>query len=1070
LVVDRLKTAQFRRQARGCGSIRTRGPTTKGGVTVIQASIVLHGPRPELRAAAGGPAQALQGRLAALLALVALEPGIARDRAAALLWPDSDRGRQNLRQLLLRLRALTPLSPLVDGDAHLALSEGVVLAAAETGAELLAGESAEPGDGEASFAAWLHGQRASERSASVARLRSALAAAEAAGALDEALAHAQAWAALEPLDEAAPQALMRLHYLRGEAAAGLRVYEGWRERLDAELGVEPAAATREQAALLRRARAGVPGAVARPQAPLQATLLQRPPRLVGRTALLEAVHAAWAAGQVPWIEGEAGMGKSRLLAELAPPGPGVWLLGGRPGDRGVPYATLARSLAARGAPALAEAPADAARLLPAVQRQRRLVTLRDWIADSAIDTLVVDDLQFADDATLDLLAALATAQPPGPRWLLALRPAEAHAGARALRMAWAEAGRLVVLALPALDESATGELLDDLALAELDTALLAPALRRHTGGNPLFLLESIKQGLADGSLTRGVLPHPGSVKSLIALRLEALSEPALMLARVAAVAGLDFGIELAETVTGQRAAALAGAWAELQRAQVLHDEAFAHDLVAEVCRAGVPTVVARRLHAQCAEWLGAHGGEPARLALHLERAGRPADAAEAWLAAEVRAAAAGRARERGEHLLAAARCLDAAGSAAQRDRAFELRLQRAATISYAEGGGDMVADVQALHDQATSERQRVQAACVLTAVLSHHGQLERAVEVGLAALQAARRIGAHAEQMRLASPLQHGLTQLGRAAELADVLLPMRPWVEAHGTPEQQADVLAALGAWLSHQDRVREGIAAREQALAVARRHGLPAKEGDVLSSLSVGYSMLDRPDNALELSRQAVAHSEVEQVGASRNAVFRYTLSRHLLDVGRYGEALAQLEAIRPLLHDGKVTFWSEAADVLLARLWIEIAQPARAVPLLRERAHDTHPMLRGHWLLRCMELGAMPGFPEPAALRAEAASMYSPAFTGWIPVQVALLNHREPEEVLAEAPALLARAAAMERFGLELSGCASLAAAAVSVGEPERGRAAWQRGQALLAEGIWPATHTRAGARVRRGPGAG
>ena len=74
---------------------------------------------------------------------------------------------------------------------------------------------------------------------------------------------------------------------------------------------------------------------------------------------------------------------------------------------------------------------------------------------------------------------------------------------------------------------------------------------------------------------------------------------------------------------GRRAVELANAWDELQQAQVLRDEAFAHDLVADAVLRGLPTAVARRVHAQCAGWLQAHQGEPARVARHWRGAGRP---------------------------------------------------------------------------------------------------------------------------------------------------------------------------------------------------------------------------------------------------------------------------------------------------------------------------------------------------------------------------------------------------------------------------------------------------------------
>ena len=62
-----------------------------------------------------GRVRALEPRAAGLLALVALEPGVSRARAAALLWPDSDNPRQALRQQIYRFRRDCGAA-LVEGD------------------------------------------------------------------------------------------------------------------------------------------------------------------------------------------------------------------------------------------------------------------------------------------------------------------------------------------------------------------------------------------------------------------------------------------------------------------------------------------------------------------------------------------------------------------------------------------------------------------------------------------------------------------------------------------------------------------------------------------------------------------------------------------------------------------------------------------------------------------------------------------------------------------------------------------------------------------------------------------
>ncbi|MFO0205664.1 MAG: transcriptional regulator, partial [Betaproteobacteria bacterium] len=133
------------------------------------------------------------------------------------------------------------------------------------------------------------------------------------------------------------------------------------------------------------------------------------------------------------------------------------------------------------------------------------------------------------------------------------------------------------------------------------------------------------------------------VGALIERRLPQLPERALSLARVAAVAGVDFSIALAEEVTGVRAVELASAWADLEAAQVLREQAFAHDLVQDAVLRSIPAPIARHLHGAVAAFLERGGGVAARVAAHWLAAGRDAVAVTALECAAAHALAAGRA-------------------------------------------------------------------------------------------------------------------------------------------------------------------------------------------------------------------------------------------------------------------------------------------------------------------------------------------------------------------------------------------------------------------------------------------
>jgi DNA-binding SARP family transcriptional activator len=618
---------------------------------------------------------ALERRAAALLALAALEPGVPRERVARWLWPDSADPRHNLRQQLLRFKRQFGVA-LVVGDTLLSLADGVTLVD-DTALPLLADLDYDDCD---DFAAWLQAANGDRQAAALRQLADELASAEQAGELGTARQLAERWRLLEPASEAAHRALMQVHYLRGDAAAGLSVYAELQAMLARGPGGAPGAETQALAASLRSST--------RPVARVAAAVphsLQRPPRLVGRQRELAAVAAGWASTPVVWLLGEAGMGKSRLIDELLRAEgtgntPRVLQAQARPGDQGVPYATLARLL--RQALAGPHAPIDDAgrlqlarvlpELAPAVplpadgQRLMLQAAVQQIIAHSGAGLLVLDDLHFADDATLDAGRAIGPPAPGRARWLLAQRPAEGRLAATTLRDALHDDCRHAWCRCSALDEAATAELVDSLGLDGVHGHDLAAELVRHTGGNPLYLLETLKSRQLQGGAA-GRMPQPASVGALIERRLRQLSPAALALARVAALAGDDFDVELAEAVLGSSTLALTEPWAELEAAQVLREQRFAHDLVFEATLRTVPTVVAARLHGQLAAHLEGRGAEPAHIAAHWLAARQGLKAVPWLVTAGERALARFQRGAAGEHHWAAALELLAAGD---RDAAF----------------------------------------------------------------------------------------------------------------------------------------------------------------------------------------------------------------------------------------------------------------------------------------------------------------------------------------------------------------------------------------------------------------
>ncbi|MDX1575974.1 MAG: BTAD domain-containing putative transcriptional regulator [Kiloniellales bacterium] len=210
----------------------------------------------------GAPVPPLGRKAQALLAILALAPGVPqpREKLAALLW--SDRGeaqaRSSLRQALSELRkALAGADPpplettgeavtlaahavVVDVEVFGRLVDGGERPSLESAVELYRGDFL---DGFAvpdpAFEDWLRDVRRQTRDRVVAAFTRLLELQRADGEADAALATARRLLALDPLQESAHRAIMRLHAERGERTLALKQYRACRELLQKELGVEP---------------------------------------------------------------------------------------------------------------------------------------------------------------------------------------------------------------------------------------------------------------------------------------------------------------------------------------------------------------------------------------------------------------------------------------------------------------------------------------------------------------------------------------------------------------------------------------------------------------------------------------------------------------------------------------------------------------------------------------------------------------------------------------------------------------------------------------------------------------
>ncbi|RIK40742.1 MAG: hypothetical protein DCC55_14180 [Chloroflexi bacterium] len=359
----------------------------------------------------------------------------------------------------------------------------------------------------------------------------------------------------------------------------------------------------------------------------------RSPVLIGRQVEVASLHALidqarQGQGQVVLLTGEAGIGKSRLAAEVKTLAQGFLVLQGNcfPTDRSAPYAPLldllgsaqTKELLARFTanleplarelgllyPGLVPLPSGETHLRPLEpeQEKRRLfVALIQFFTGLAAQQpvlLLVEDLHWSDETSLEFLHALARRCVAHPLLLvLTYRHDEIHPGLSHW-LAHLDRERLA-------QEFVLTSLLRSEVEAMLEVILERPSslpiatfdvIYELTEGNPFFIEEILKSLITAGSFAAAPerwegqpldeLPIPRSLQGAVQQRLDQLSEAARQVLSLAAVAGRRFDFSLLQRITKADEAELLRLMKELIAAQLVVEEsaeqfAFRHALTRE---------------------------------------------------------------------------------------------------------------------------------------------------------------------------------------------------------------------------------------------------------------------------------------------------------------------------------------------------------------------------------------------------------------------------------------------------------------------------------------------------------
>jgi DNA-binding NarL/FixJ family response regulator/tetratricopeptide (TPR) repeat protein len=502
-------------------------------------------------------------------------------------------------------------------------------------------------------------------------------------------------------------------------------------------------------------------------------------QLVGRAEELGVLEEALAALErerplAVELVGEPGIGKTRLLAELARRADalGHLVLGGRASEleRDLPFWVFVdaldeyvQGLDPRRLEGLDDdVRAELCHVLPSLpvpagspavalsderyRTHRAVRALLELLAATKPLVLVLDDLHWADSGSVELVGALLRRPPAaGVLMALAVRPRQVPERLSAAVERAHREGTLARLELGALTRGEAQRLLGDAVAPGA-----AAALYEESGGNPFYLEQlarspepALQPGTAASELSLGDVDVPPMVAAALTEELALLSDGARRVLEGAAVAGDPFEPELAAAAAAVSEGSAVEALDELlaldlvRHTDVPRRYRFRHPLVRRAVYDAAPSGWRLGAHERSAEALVARGASAPARAHHVERCARHGDLAAAAVLREAGEQVAARAPATAARWLASAlRLLPPTAPANER---IELLLARAGALTttgqFADSHAALLEGIAIVPEEAIALRGKLTAACAgVEHLLGHQEKAHRRLAAALETL------------------------------------------------------------------------------------------------------------------------------------------------------------------------------------------------------------------------------------------------------------------------------------------------------------------------------------------------